>query len=244
MDSIKKVSELLETLKYNFKDESLLETALTHSSWVGEPGRGDVQHNERLEYIGDAVLDLAVGYRLYQKSKAVSEGFLTKKRAFLVQKSFLSSKAEQLELGSYLKLGKGEEMSKGREKDSLLANCFEAVIGAIFVDSDFDTVLAVIDQLYQGDFNLFEPGSISVSSRVGDFKSALQEFTQEHFKSLPEYKLVSKEGPEHEKIFIFEVRVGEQILSQGRGKSKKQAQQQAAQKTLDILKIKIDRITD
>ena len=217
------LGRLSATLGYEFTKPELLEEAFRHSSYVNEGGDSGVKDNERLEFLGDAVLDLAVSHILMDLFREEKEGALSKCRAAIVNEKVLSQVAKELCLGDYLLLGKGEELSAGREKPSLLANVLEALIGALYLDGGFSKTKEIIHRL-------FVPvlGKIEIESILDDFKSVLQEFTQEAYKTRPEYVLVSECGPAHDKIFRVALYVEGKLMAEGEGRSKKDAEQKAA----------------
>ena len=224
---------LSRTLNYTFADEALLEAALIHTSYVNErPGRG-LESNERLEFLGDAVLGVVVAHRLYEVRPESPEGELTVLRAWLVRQSTLARWARQISLGSHLLLGRGEARGGGRERPALLSRGFEALIGAIYLDGGLDAshgvLLPFIDyELRTG----FSP------QRVVDAKSRLQQVTQARFESTPVYNLVDHSGPGHAPVFVVEVRAGPEIIARGSGHSKRAAQQAAAHAALQMLDVK------
>lgn len=228
--------ELLEIeIGYNFRDHSLLERALTHKSYrferpTAEPGvLGD---NEQLEFLGDSILGFLISEQLVEIYPAMPEGGLSKRKAHLVSALRLHEAAEKLDLGKYLLLGRGEEMSGGRAKKALLANALEALIAAIYLDAGIEMVREFIMRRIIDDF-LAEGGD--AESRVNDYKSALQELTQKHKLPPPRYSIVREQGPEHSKIFTVEVRIGKEMTSRAEGNSKKSAGQRAAQLALEQL---------
>ena len=218
--------ELESALGYRFNDHSLLETALTHRSFrADEPGAVDY---ERLEFLGDAVLQLAVTDKIYADYPSMAEGQLAKLRAAVVNEEVLASLARSLDLGARMRLGKGERATNGGEKDSLLSDVVEAVLGAIYLDSDFMTAAAVAVHLLSEAIaeRADQPGG-------GDFKTRLQELLAK--RSLrPEYR-VSNEGPDHDKVFHAEVELAGEVLGAGSGSSKKAAEQAAAEEALSKL---------
>jgi ribonuclease-3 len=214
------------SLEYEFTDVNLLQQALIHSSF-GFERLEDGKNNETLEFIGDAVLDLAVSDILFHLYPAEREGPLTKMRAGLVREKTLSGLAEGLHLGDYLMLGKGEEACDGRKKGSILASAFEALLGAIYLDGGYENVLSFIrDRL--GPLLPEKKGGILVE----DAKSLLQEKLQEQFNQAPTYHLDREEGPDHAKKFTVSVRFMEKVLGTGTGSSKKAAEKQAAERAL------------
>lgn len=219
----------LETrLDVRFRDRSLLNLALQHGSF-GHEGRSSPRESyERLELLGDAVLNLVVCDHLYHRYLEAAEGELAKLRARVVSEPYLARIAQRLDLGRYILLGKGEEKSGGRARPSLLADVVEAVLGAVYVDSGFGVAHAVTTRLLQDAFDELE-------QPTEDYKSALQELLQERERRLPRYRISSVEGPDHAKIFVATVEAGGRVLGEGRGNSKKQAEQAAAQAALQLL---------
>jgi ribonuclease III len=217
------LSELSTKLNYGFKSPELLDEAFRHSSYVNEINGGGLKDNERLEFLGDAVLDLAVSHILMELFREVKEGVLSKCRAAIVNEKVLSQVARELRLGDYLLLGKGEELSGGRDKPSILANVLEALIGALYLDGGFSKTRDVIQRL-------FVPvlGGIDIEAILDDFKSVLQELTQETFKTRPEYVMIAESGPAHDKVFRVAVYVQGNLMAEAEGRSKKEAEQKAA----------------
>jgi len=224
------LSELQQKLCYEFKNIDFLVESLRHSSFVNENLELDIQDNERLEFLGDAVLNLVVGHMLMHRYPDLREGDMSKMRANLVNESQLASIAQEMNLGSYLQLGKGEIQTKGWEKPSILANTFEAVIAAIYLDSGFDAAFKIID----GHFSLLLE-SVVMSTVNHDFKSQVQELVQMKQQKVPDYTVVHESGPDHDKTFRVRLNAGE-IQTEGEGKSKKAAEQNAAKKCLKLLK--------
>ena len=221
------LEKLSKKLDYRFRNPELLLQAFRHSSYVNEQSDSDLEDNERLEFLGDAVLDLAISHFLMELFKDAEEGVLSKYRAMVVDKAGLYEMALKLELGDYLMLGKGEEQSRGREKPSILANATEALIGALYLDAGFDQTMIIIGGLFS-----FLLEKIATKETVYDFKSSLQEYTQQTYKALPEYRLVEEFGPAHDKTFKVVLALNGVILAESMGKSKKEAEQNAAKKTL------------
>jgi ribonuclease-3 len=219
--------DLFEKLGYVFDETDLLSQAFTHASYVNEqPGMG-LKDNERLEFLGDAVLDLAISRILMETFKEAEEGDLSKFRAMVVDEAGLCRVALDLGLGSYIRLGKGEAQSGGREKPSILANTMEAVLGALYLEAGFDKSLDVIRRLFSLILERLMQGT-----GVHDFKSRLQEHTQQCLKSTPTYRLLEEFGPAHDKTFRVEVTLTGRKLAEGEGKSKKEAEQNAAREAL------------
>ncbi|WP_455757360.1 ribonuclease III [Sulfurimonas sp.] len=217
--------ELLEkSLGYEFKDKKLLIEALTHKSYK-QP-----YDNERLEFLGDAVLDLVVGEYLFKKFSKSDEGNLSKIRASLVNESGFDKLARCLDLGDYILLSNAEENNGGREKSSLLSNAFEAVMGAIYLEAGLKTVDTIAIKLIEENHK-----DISLNSLFRDFKTLLQELTQARYGITPEYKVIASRGPDHEKEFEIAVIIKDKEYARAIGKSKKIAQQDSAKMALDIL---------
>ena len=213
---------LQKQLGYSFSDDEILLRALTHVSFA----RGNAgAHNETLEFLGDAVLDLAVSDLLMRRFPEKSEGDLSKMRAALVNATALATKAARLDLGAALRLGKGEERSGGRKKTSILAGAFEALVGAVYRDGGYERARRMIEKFFSDDI---------VAKKLGqeDYKTRLQEISQMLFHEPPVYKLVGEMGPDHEKRFMTEIFVGGKMLGRGQGRSKKQAEQEAAREAL------------
>lgn len=219
----RKFKTLYEVLGYRFRDPALVLQAFRHSSYVNEHVGAGLEDNERLEFLGDAVLDLAVSHLLMEKNQEADEGELSRFRSMVVDEAGLYDVATRLQLGRYLLLGKGEDQSLGRQKPSILADVTEALIGAIYLDGGFDVTKKVIETLFSPLLKKLETDDL-----VQDFKSLLQEFTQQAFKSLPKYRLTEETGPAHDKVFRIALAVNGVVLAEGMGKSKKEAEQCAA----------------
>src|SRR3954468_323381 len=221
-----------ERIGFTFSDISLLKQAFTHSSYVNEHRRKPYEDNERLEFLGDAVLELTVSKFLYLKYPMMSEGELTKLRAAIVCEPSLVAFANELNFGKLVLLGKGEEMTGGRERPALLADVFEAFIGALYLDQGIDTVIRFLEQV------VFPKINAGAFSHVMDYKSQLQELIQRDGTGSIEYRVLQEIGPAHNKEFVSKVSLNGKELGVGTGKSKKEAEQHAAQMALDILKEK------
>jgi ribonuclease-3 len=225
---------LCDQIDYQFRDEELLELALTHKSFTEFESKTGERNNEKLEFLGDAVLDMAISELLMERFPELDEGGLSKFRASLVNEDGLAHIARKMKLGDSLRMGRGEDLSGGREKPSLLADALEAVLAAIYLDSrkteGFSRVSIIIYELYHEEL----PEQVdSFISR--DYKSELQEFVQKKLNLPANYELVNQFGPDHQKEFEMVVKVEERILGRGRGFSKKQAGQAAAQDALNRL---------
>ncbi|MFO7708180.1 MAG: ribonuclease III [Desulfobacterales bacterium] len=217
-------------LGYRFADRGLIEEALRHSSFVNESSKRRLRDNERLEFLGDAVLNLVVGHILLRRFPNHAEGDLSRMRAGLVNETQLAGLARRLDIGAHLQLGRGENQTGGQAKNSILAGAFEALMAAVFLDGGFDAARAVIEAH-------FEPlvGGLLNGSELADFKSQLQELVQSQPGSMPRYTVIREDGPDHDKTFRVELRVLH-LSTQGSGKSKKAAEQDAARQALDLIK--------
>jgi len=224
---------LLTNLNWRFHNISLYELALTHSSYANEEN-SELEHNERLEFLGDAVLDLIISDYLYRHYAHFPEGDLSKIRADLVCEDCLAQLAIQLNLGKYLYLGKGEAFYGGNSKPSLLADALEAIVAALYLDLGYE-------ECYRKVVDLFEPvfRTIDVNYTSRDFKTLLQEYTQSHFGEIPTYKIIKESGPDHQKEFVAQVYLEGKIKETGAGSSKKQAEQSAAKRAWDKLSQKL-----
>jgi len=224
------LTALQQTLGVSFNKLSLLEQALVHSSYVNEnPGFAPAS-NERLEFLGDAVLGLIVAEKLYQDFPQLDEGEMTRLRAALVCQDTLARVARAIKLGDYLYLGKGEKASGGQRKPANLARALEAVIAAIFLDQGSSTTRDATLRLFNKELQKMASQGVEV-----DYKSQLQEFLQAREQQAPVYRVVEATGPDHEKKFTVEVRLGDTVLGRGTGKSKKTAETEAARSALKLL---------
>ncbi len=220
-----------ENIGYEFSKKEILIEALTHSSYANEHKANRFKDNERLEFLGDAILDLVVSDFLYRKHTDLPEGDLSKFRASIVCEAFLIEAAKEISLGSFMLLGKGEEMTGGRERTSVLADAFEAVIGAIYLDGGLDSAKKFIHQ-----FIISFMESLSGSKKIEDYKTHLQETIQKKSKKPISYVVVREDGPDHAKFFEVEVKHNGLVLGSGSGKTKKEAEQKAAYEALQKLK--------
>ncbi len=225
-DRLKMLTELEKALGYKFKDINLLNKALTHKSYVNEKSE-KLKHNERFEFLGDSVLDLIVSDYMVRKYQDYKEGVLSKIRAAVVNENCLAELARNIQLGKYLLLGKGEELSGGRTKVSLLANAYEALAGAIYCDSDLQTASSTLLPVLKNEIRKYTD-----MRRFRDYKSDLQEYTQNKLVCIPIYKVIKETGPDHEKQFEVVVLIQDKILGRGNGRSKKEAEQAAAKMAL------------
>lgn len=231
MDEVR-LDRLEEQLGYRFRDQRYIKEALTHRSYRFEHPEETHFDNERLEFVGDAVLGLSVADKLFLEASSYPEGEMSKIRAAIVCEQTLSDAARRLDLGSYLRLGRGEERSGGRDKDSNLSNAMEAVFAACYLDGGYETAKAVILDILQPFYELALAGIL-----VKDYKTALLELVQA-FPDLPAlaFVITGETGPVHDRVFTAEVRQEDNVLGTGSGKSKKQAEQQAAKAALAALR--------
>ena len=222
MDSLEK------SLKYKFNNINLLQNALVHSSYANEV-RGSVHSNERLEFLGDSVLSIIVSEHIYNKFKTMPEGELTRMRASLVCEKSLCAFSRELGIGKYLKLGKGEDKNGGRERDSILADAFEAVLAAIYLDGGMPAAKAHIMNTVLRDLKHHDEDCFK------DYKTTLQEIIQRNPEESVTYTLIGESGPDHDKYFTVEVHLNSNVIGTGSGKSKKQAEQMAAKQALQLM---------
>ena len=233
------MENLERRLQYSFRDASLLEQALCHSSYANEHRSAHLQSNERLEFLGDSVLGFVTAECLYQRHPDLPEGDLTRIRAALVCERSLYETARQLELGLYLRLGRGEESGGGRSRPSILADAMEAVIAAVYLDGGLDCASKLIHRF------LLDHGD-SVEERRRDYKTTLQELIQRKADQVMAYRMLDERGPDHAKTFTAEVLINGISAGQGSGHSKKEAEQAAARAALEKLNQleKLDQIVD
>lgn len=226
----KNLNDLAAILDYSFKNQGLMSQAFRHPSYVYEMDDIGVSDNQRLEFLGDAVINLAISHLLMESFPEMKEGDLSKYRASLVSENGLYYIACRLKLGDYLFLGKGEERTNGRKKPSILTDALEALIGAIYLDGGFTNVFRVTAKLFSPLLN-----KIGLGKSINDFKTDLQEYSQEVFQSTPEYRLEKETGPDHDKTFYVAVYLKGDLMGRGKGKSKKEAEQKAAEEALACL---------
>ncbi len=224
------LADLQDTLNIVFKDPALLKQALVHRSYLHENPDFDLPSNERMEFLGDSLLSFVIAEKLYKDFPHLSEGGMTKLRAALVRTETLARLARSLGLGNYLYLGRGEETSGGRTKQSILAGVFEAVIGAILIDHGYDACRNFILRLFTD-----EIGKAADEKLIADHKSQLQEITQARHHTAPIYRTIKEDGPDHAKEFTIEVIVDGRIIATGRGNSKRQAETEAARTALESI---------
>jgi len=224
------LEELSATLGHEFGDLSLLDSALTHRSYIHEVD-GDAEDNERLELLGDAVLGLIICEELLQKFPEASEGDLSKVRSRVVSEAVLARQASELGLGPYLALGKGESEGGGRGRSSILADAFEAVVAALYVDGGLEVAGRFVLSRFR---KMLADPNLALASR--DPKTTLQEMSQESHREVPVYRVISEDGPDHDKRFEIEVEMPGGLRAKGRGRSKKAAEQAAARSALAMLR--------
>lgn len=226
---IQELDTLQNALHYTFRNPSYLREALQHRSFVNESPDADLNDNETMEFLGDAVLNLVVGHVLMQQNPQMKEGDLSRTRAQLVSEVRLAEVARTLDLGRYVRLGKGEAQTGGREKPSILSDTLEAVLAAVYLDGGYQ---AAFDVIASGLAFQFETAGTAVTDT--DYKSRLQEYAQNHLKTMPAYRVAEARGPDHDKVFKIELELqGLRVL--GAGRSKKTAQQDAARQALQTL---------
>jgi ribonuclease-3 len=224
------VAALEARIGLRFGDRELALAAVTHKSYVNEHRGEPLLDNERLEFLGDAVIDLAVSHRLMERFPAAREGELSKMRAAVVDEQGLSQMARALDLGALLRLGRGEELTGGRQKASLLADAMEAVVAAVYLGAGLAPVLALIDGFLDEAFARAAAGTLD-----RDFKTQLQELAQSRLRATPRYRVVAEHGPDHSKTFEVETDLRGEVMGRGAGRSKKDAEQAAAKLALDAL---------
>lgn len=222
------LSTLERRLGYRFQSLDLLRRALTHRSHLNEAARSSLGHNERLEFLGDAVLDLVISHRLMDRLPDADEGVLSRVKSQIVSAEGLAEVAREIDLGSSLFLGKGEEKTEGRAKRSLLANAMEAVIGAVYLDGGLPAAKTMILRLFARPLQT----QTDESAEVVDYKTTLQEQCQKAFGRPPTYRLSRVSGPDHEKVFEVEILMNDTPCGEGIGKNKKEAEQRAAEGVL------------
>lgn len=223
----KNLSVFMQTIGYDFKDISLLEVALTHSSYANEQKKGNCCDNERMEFLGDAVLELSSSDYIYKNHAEMAEGKMTRLRASIVCEPTLALCARAIKLDTFIRLGKGEELTGGRSRDSIVSDACEAVIGAIYLDGGFANAKEFIHRFILKD--------LENKKLFFDSKTILQEIVQANFKEVISYHLIGEEGPDHNKTFRVAVHIGEEEYGVGEGRTKKAAEQEAAY--ISILKL-------
>lgn len=222
------LAELQEAIGFPFADDSLLREALVHRSYINENPSFPSCDNQRLEFLGDALLDFVAGDYFYRHYPKMREGELTSLRAALVKEETLARFAQALDLGHYLYLGRGEEESGGRERPSLLADAFEALVGALYLDGGVKAAKRFILRFLEP-----ETERIVAQGEVRDYKSLFQEEAQRRFQATPLYRTVDERGPDHNKVFIVEVLIEDKVYGRGEGRSKQASEQEAARQALE-----------
>ena len=226
---MKDLSQLKKQLGITFKNKKTLENVFIHRSYLNEHKNFYLPSNEKLEFLGDSVLSLVTSLYLYKKYPSLEEGDYTEIKAAIVRTESLEESAKLLDLGEYLYLSRGQDRESGRKNKNLLADCFEALIGAIFIDQNFETAYEfVLKYLFSDKLDKIIKNKLYLSP-----KSRLQEYTQGKFKITPNYRVIEEIGPEHDRIFKVEVSIKEKKYGVGVGKSKKEAEEKAAKKTLE-----------
>lgn len=229
-DRMENLKAFERILGYVFNDRSLLDTALIHRSFINENQNESREDNERMEFLGDAVLELCVSDLLMKRYRDYDEGQLSRTRASIVNELSLARLAARFQVGDYLLLGKGEESSGGRMKTSILSNTFEAIVAAVYLDCGFDAAFSFLSMVF---LPLVETSEDDPAFR--DYKTSLQGLCQNRFKVTPRYDLMNEYGPDHDKLFQVKVSVSDVLSAWGIGKNKKEAEQQAARKALEAL---------
>ena len=222
-DMGQKIHSLQETINYKFNNNHMIIEAITHSSYANESKNKNIRYNERLEFLGDSALGLTISEYIFEKYKHLPEGELTKMRASVVCEASLARQARNIGLGQYLLLGKGEELTGGRDRESILADALEALIGAIYIDGGIEESRKFVLNYFMDSIVLASKGSL-----FKDYKTDLQELLQSKGFEKITYKVVNEYGPDHNKSFDVEVLFGDTVIGRGSGKSKKEAEQRAA----------------
>ncbi|WP_186577501.1 ribonuclease III [Aquibacillus kalidii] len=223
---------LQEKLNIHFNDQQLLMQAFTHSSYVNEHRKKEFEDNERLEFLGDAVLELGISQYLYREYPKMAEGELTKLRAAIVCEPSLVNFANDLKFSEYILLGKGEEMTGGRNRPALLADVFESFIGALYLDRGYKEVITFLEQ------HVYPKINVGAFSHAMDYKSQLQEVVQRDKNNMVDYHIAEEKGPAHNREFVAHVLINGTIVGIGSGRTKKEAEQRAAKKALDDIEKK------
>lgn len=226
-----RVSALERKLLFAFPDRALGLSAITHKSHSNEHREVSSGDNERLEFLGDAVVDLAISHRLMERFPSATEGELSKLRALIVNEEGLAKVARKVQLGELLLLGRGEELTGGRDKSSVLADALEAILGAVYLSGGLEKVMEIVDRLFGEALEGVADGRFGF-----DYKTRLQEDAQNRMRVSPRYRVVSESGPDHEKVFEVEVSIGSELYARASGRSKKEAEQAAARQTLARLR--------
>lgn len=228
----KELKELIKKLKIKFSNYSLLNLALSHKSYVNEI-KSNNQNNERLEFLGDSVLGLIVTEYLYKKLPDYPEGELARIKSFIVSEESLSKVGKRLGINKFILVGKGEAISGGRDKKAIIADTFEALLGAYYLDSNYNKVRDFVIKQLEDEIKL-----VLDTKQGNDYKTLLQEYIQKKYKDCPKYKLFEEKGPEHDKTFSMQVVINDKILGKGEGKSKKEAEKNAAKNAFNKIRSK------
>jgi ribonuclease III len=231
------LAELESLLKYHFRDRKLLERSLTHRSFVNENEGQGLRHNESMEFLGDAVLGFVISARIFDRFPDCSEGDLSKIKAYLVSAVNLAHLASEIRLGDFLFLSRGEEKTGGRTKRAIVVDAYEALLGALYLDGGIEATAGFLERQLGTLLETLDGHHLS----YGDFKSALQEQLHNMGKPEPVYRVVDEIGPDHRKVFVIEVIIGEQVIARSSGRTKKEAQQEAARLAIDNLKLPQER---
>jgi ribonuclease-3 len=226
------ICSLENLLKYRFKDQHLLLQALTHRSFVNEHEGEDLRNNESLEFLGDAVLGFVISSRIFQHYPDLTEGELSKIKAYLVSAANLVQLAEQIHLGDFVRLSRGEEKTGGRTKRAIVVDAYEAIIGAIYLDGGVEAASDFVGRQIGGFLESLDLKQLT----YGDFKSALQEFLHNLGRPEPVYRVVDEIGPDHRKTFVVQVIIHDEVIAESSGRTKKEAQQSAARLALERLR--------
>jgi ribonuclease-3 len=226
------IYSLENILEYRFKDQSLLLQALTHRSFVNEHEGEDLRNNESLEFLGDAVLGFVISSRIFQHYPDLTEGELSKIKAYLVSAANLVHLAEQIHLGDFVRLSRGEEKTGGRTKRAIVVDAYEAIVGAIYLDGGVEAASDFVGRQIDGFLESLDLKQLT----YGDFKSALQEFLHNLGRPEPVYRVVDEIGPDHRKTFVVQVIIHDEVIAESSGRTKKEAQQSAARLALERLK--------
>lgn len=227
---MEEINKIIKKIGVEFKNISLLKTAFTHRSYLNENRGKGLENNERLEFLGDAVLELIISSYLFEKYPKKTEGDLTSIRAAIVRTESLGEETRRLDLGQYLKMSKGEEDSGGKEKEYLLANLYEAILGAIYLEHGYDVCKDFVSRTL-----LLKIDKIISEKLFIDPKTKIQEMMQSKFRVTPIYQILKEDGPDHDKVFTVGLYNGEQMLSEGQGHSKQKAEEDAAKNAINLI---------
>ena len=232
---VKNIEELMEKIDYKFKNKNYLKEALTHRSFSNEHEKSKNFDNEKLEFLGDAVLNMITTEYIYNSGKGKNEGELAKLKSQIISEPVFSAIAGEIGLGDYLYLSNGEESSGGRKRKSILGDAFEALIGAVFLDSDYYTAKNTALKFLPDKINNLE----NIEGII-DYKTVLQEVFQSKYKKMQEYEILDTKGPDHNKVFEISVKLNNKIIGIGRGKSNKEAEKRAAKEAIEFIEKKTE----